>query len=307
MKTRWGPISTSRLVREGLRLPLELRVLKSTPTALRWRFSPARARPRNLEGTRGPARVSCSPFDRSIPGSMDIPAQKQAIRRAMVERILALDPDDRRRQEADLTRRLATLPGFEAAGTVLLYVSAFPEEIATGPALRQVLSLGKRLVCPRVDRPARRLRLYRVDDPEPTSSAGPRHPRAEPTSRRGRARGDRLGPRPRPGVRRPRLPPRPGRGYYDRLLPTLRPDAPRWALASIASGSSPADRAARPAPRRHRQPGKSWRVAREWRVGDEESRLRLITRPRSSTSSLATRHSPLASHSAWTSMVGGSA
>ncbi len=163
---------------------------------------------------------------------MDIPAQKQAIRRVLVERILALDPDDRRRQDADLARRLATLPGFEAAGTVLLYVSAFSEEIATGPALRQVLSLGKRLVCPRVDRPARRLRLYRVDDPESDLVRGSmgipepsRHLIAVAPEEIDWAlvpglafddRGFRLGR---------------GGGYYDRLLPTLRPDAPRWALA----------------------------------------------------------------------------
>src|SRR3954468_15552757 len=103
---------------------------------------------------------------------MDIPALKQAIRRAMVARILALGPDDRRRQDSDLTGRLATLPGFEAAGTVLLYVTAFPEEITTGPALLQVLSTGKRLVCPRVDRPARRLRLHRVEDPEADLTRG---------------------------------------------------------------------------------------------------------------------------------------
>ncbi len=163
---------------------------------------------------------------------MDIPAQKQAIRRDMVERILAIDQDDRRRQDAHLTDRLATLPGFEAAGTVLLYVSAFAEEITTGPALRQVLSMGKRLVCPRVDRPARRLRLYRVDDPECDLVAGSmgipepsRHLAAVAPEEidwvlvPGLAFDDR-------GFRIGR-----GAGYYDRLLPTLRPDAPRWALA----------------------------------------------------------------------------
>jgi len=167
-----------------------------------------------------------------IPGSMDIPAQKQAIRRVMVERILALDQDDRRRQDADLTRCLATLPGFEAAETVLLYVSAFPEEITTGPALRQVLSRGKRLVCPRVDRPARRIQLYQVVDPESDLVRGSmgipepsRHLAAVAPEEIDWAlvpglafddRGFRLGR---------------GGGYYDRLLPTLRPDAPRWALA----------------------------------------------------------------------------
>ena len=163
---------------------------------------------------------------------MDIPAQKQAMRLAMVERILAIDPDDRRRQDADLLRRLETLPGFEAAGTVLLYVSAFPEEIATGPALRRVLALGKRLVCPRVDRAARRLRLFRVEDPEsdlvPGSMGIPepgRHLAAIAPEEidwvlvPGLAFDDR-------GFRLGR-----GAGYYDRLLPTLRADAPRWALA----------------------------------------------------------------------------
>jgi len=163
---------------------------------------------------------------------MDIPAQKQVMRRVMVERILAMDPDDRRRQDADLMRRLVTLPGFEAAGTVLLYASVFPEEIATGPALRQVLWLGKRLVCPRVDRPARRLRLFRVDDPESDLVSGSmgipepgRHLAAVAPEEidwvlvPGLAFDDR-------GFRLGR-----GGGYYDRLLPTLRPDAPRWALA----------------------------------------------------------------------------
>jgi len=163
---------------------------------------------------------------------MDIPAQKQAIRRRMVERILAIVQEDRRCQDADLTRRLATLPGFEAAGTVLLYVSAFAEEITTGPALREVLSRGKRLVCPRVNRPARRLRLYQVDDPGSDLIPGsmgipePRHHLAAVSPEEidwalvpGLAFDDR-------GFRIGR-----GAGYYDRLLPTLRPDAPRWALA----------------------------------------------------------------------------
>src|SRR5437879_13596595 len=64
---------------------------------------------------------------------MDAGAQKRALRRAMVARIMAMDPERRREQEAALADRLAALPGFAEAETVLLYVTALPEEVATGP------------------------------------------------------------------------------------------------------------------------------------------------------------------------------
>ncbi len=163
---------------------------------------------------------------------MDIPTRKQLRRREIVERIMALDPNDRRSQEADLADRFASLPGFDVARTVLLYVSAFPEEIATGPMLRRALALGKRVACPRVDRAERRLRLFEVTGLESDLTRGT------------------LGI-PEPRRRCPEIPPNQvdwilvpglafddrrfrlgrGAGHYDRLLPNLRPDAPRWALA----------------------------------------------------------------------------
>src|ERR1041385_5254290 len=93
---------------------------------------------------------------------MDHRAEKRRLRLEMVERILTMDPADRALQEHALVERLGTLPGFAGAHTVLLYVSAFPEEIDTGPMLQQCLALGKRLVCPRVDRKASMLRLYHI-------------------------------------------------------------------------------------------------------------------------------------------------
>jgi 5-formyltetrahydrofolate cyclo-ligase len=162
---------------------------------------------------------------------MEIAIQKQALRRATVERILSLDPARRAEEESALVARLPTLPGFETAGCVLMYASAFPEEIATAPLLRQALGLGKQLVLPRVDRAEKRLRLHVVHDlaadlrqgmlgiPEPRRSC----PEVEP---------DRIAWVLVPGLAFDDRCYRLGRGagYYDRLLPTLRPDTPRWAL-----------------------------------------------------------------------------
>jgi 5-formyltetrahydrofolate cyclo-ligase len=162
---------------------------------------------------------------------MDIRAEKRALRRAAVAGILAMDPAERRRQEAALAERLPGLPGFAGAGVVLLYANAFPEEIATGPLLRAALEAGKRLACPRVDRAARRLRLFRVADPAADLVPGtlgipeprPELPELAPDEVDWAlvpglafdARGFRLGR---------------GAGHYDRLLTALRPDAQRWAL-----------------------------------------------------------------------------
>jgi 5-formyltetrahydrofolate cyclo-ligase len=162
---------------------------------------------------------------------MDVPSLKKRLRREAVERVLALDPADRAAQQAALAGRFPGLPGLAGAGTVLLYATAFPEELDTRAWLGLVLAGGRRLLCPRVDRKGRRLRLYEVQDlqadlrpgalgiPEPRAGA----PEVVPVEVDwvlvpGLAfdpRGYRLGR---------------GAGYYDRLLPTLRPDAPRWAL-----------------------------------------------------------------------------
>jgi 5-formyltetrahydrofolate cyclo-ligase len=157
--------------------------------------------------------------------------RKRALRRAMVERILALDPLGRSRDEAMLVDRFPSLPGFAEASTVLIYVTAFPEEIATRPMLTLAHQRGKVVLCPRVDRAERRLRLFRVDDPGRDLEPGmlgipeprPTCPEVEPEAvdwilvpgLAFDARGYRLGR---------------GAGHYDRLLPRLRPEVSRWAL-----------------------------------------------------------------------------
>jgi 5-formyltetrahydrofolate cyclo-ligase len=150
----------------------------------------------------------------------------------LMQRVAALDPAVRRQEEETLLALAPTLPGFEQASTILLFASTFPEEIPTAALLQQVRCSAQRLLLPRVDRAARRLVLLDASDPHSTLSPGV------------------LGI-PEPSLTSVEVPPelvdwvlvpglgfdtagyRLGRGggYYDRLLPHLRPDAPRWALA----------------------------------------------------------------------------
>jgi 5-formyltetrahydrofolate cyclo-ligase len=156
---------------------------------------------------------------------------KAAIRRETIARILTLGDLERAAQDEALSKRFATLPGLSEAETVLLYVSAFPEEITTSAMLRWILDQGRRLVCPRVDRKAKALRLYEImnvaDDFQPGTLGIPEPRQSCPVVEPGRidwvlvpglafdARGYRVGR---------------GAGHYDRLLPKLRADVPRWAL-----------------------------------------------------------------------------
>ncbi len=157
---------------------------------------------------------------------------KQALRRLVKRTILSLSPDLRTTFENDLHARFPELPGYGHATTVLLYVTAFAEEISTRLCLLHALNAGKRLLCPRVDRAGNRLRLFQIGSLEADLAPGM------------------LGiPEPRPGC--PEVDPAEvdwalvpglafdpggyrlgrGAGLYDRLLPALRPDAPCWALS----------------------------------------------------------------------------
>jgi 5-formyltetrahydrofolate cyclo-ligase len=158
-------------------------------------------------------------------------ATKRQWRRSIIAAIDALDPDDRRAQEYALVDAFAGLPGWAEARTVLLYVSAFAEEIRTAPFLSMAYDAGKRVILPRVDRSEWRLRLHPVSDPRSELTPGVLGiPEPAPT----------LPEIPAvaidwaliPGVAFDDLGFRLGRGagHYDRLLPGMRPDCICWAF-----------------------------------------------------------------------------
>ncbi len=156
---------------------------------------------------------------------------KRSLRLAIREEIAALEPDLRRQEESRLAVRFPDLPGWAGARTVMLYVSAFPEEVSTADYWARAYMEGKRVISPRVDRAARELRLHQVEDPRTELHPGtlgipePRRdlPEVLPESIDwvlvpGLAFDDR-------GYRLGR-----GAGHYDRLMPRLRPDALCWAV-----------------------------------------------------------------------------
>jgi 5-formyltetrahydrofolate cyclo-ligase len=156
---------------------------------------------------------------------------KRAQRRSIIAAILALDSLDREAREARLIENFPALPGYEAAESILLYVKGFPEELDSRPFFRHALESGKQVLCPRVDRPAHRLRLYHVTSWENDLEPGilgipeprPHCPEVNPTQ---------VDWALIPGLAFDRQCYRLGRGggHYDRLLPLMRPDALCWGL-----------------------------------------------------------------------------
>lgn len=158
--------------------------------------------------------------------------RKRRLRRAVKCRFAAFDPTVRSDETAALLREIGRLPGYAEATTLLLYIGHLAEELPTLGLLEAALERRQQVVCPRVVARDLPLCLHEVRDlradlvagvlgiPEPRADA----PRIDPdlidwALIPGLAfdeRGRRLGR---------------GAGHYDRLLPLLRPDVPRWAAA----------------------------------------------------------------------------
>ncbi len=152
---------------------------------------------------------------------------KRALRRQVIAQILTMQPVIRSAQEAALVALLPQLPGFANSRVILLYASHFPEEIDTKPIIDLAISQGKFVVLPRIDLTTRRLVLHLggettpgvLEIPEPLATNPVIVPRLiewalVPGVAFDRA-GNRLGR---------------GGGYYDKLLPELRAECPRWSL-----------------------------------------------------------------------------
>jgi 5-formyltetrahydrofolate cyclo-ligase len=159
---------------------------------------------------------------------MNLPPEhlKVQIRGEMINRRLAVPPAAALEAGRKLWPNLASLPGFEGMRTVAAFVSA-RGEIPTDPLLNAILDSGRSLVLPRTLREEDALGFHRVErlgDLIPGTFGILEPPEALPATKAGHidlvlvpgTAFDRTGGRI--GF---------GKGFYDRFLPSLRPEVPR--------------------------------------------------------------------------------
>ena len=134
-----------------------------------------------------------------------------------------------RAQQAVLEDRFAHLPGFSTAITVLLYASAFPEEIDTSRLIASVLTVvaSSSYLGSSTDRTSG---LYHVIGHRQGSRSNPGDSPSRAAIARQSSRAHRLGTRSGARVRWALSASRSRSGTLRQLLPTLRPEVLRWAL-----------------------------------------------------------------------------
>jgi 5,10-methenyltetrahydrofolate synthetase len=100
-----------------------------------------------------------------MPHSMDPITDKKSLRREMIARRDALSRGELARIAARLADRLAALPEYAAARSILSTM-AIGSEWSTRPFLDRARADGKTVVLPRVTPPPRRLEIHAVEDIE---------------------------------------------------------------------------------------------------------------------------------------------
>jgi 5-formyltetrahydrofolate cyclo-ligase len=88
---------------------------------------------------------------------------KKALRASVIARRDALDAGTRNRDSRIITAKLLALPQYRAAGVVCAYAS-FGSEFDSAAFCSDVVASGKRLLLPRINRPARMLELHEVSN-----------------------------------------------------------------------------------------------------------------------------------------------
>jgi len=91
--------------------------------------------------------------------------EKAQAREEVRRRIRALSREQRREASARIRRRVAELPEFLDAATIMLFVS-LPDEVYTLPIITDAMAAGKTVVLPKVDKEARRMDARVLTDVE---------------------------------------------------------------------------------------------------------------------------------------------
>jgi 5-formyltetrahydrofolate cyclo-ligase len=146
---------------------------------------------------------------------------KRALRREARSRRNGLSADQRERMSEDVARCVLALPAVAHASTVMAF-SSFGSEVDTGPIIEQLARDGRRVALPRVEGGNIVPVEHRPGDPTKPSSFGALEP-----SQGERVRPEEIDVVIVPGLAFDRSGHRVGygRGFYDRFLGALRPDA----------------------------------------------------------------------------------
>ncbi len=159
--------------------------------------------------------------------SAELKRAKRSVRGRVLAERDALTPSDRERRGLEIVRRFLALPEVSAARVVLAFWS-FGSEVSTAPLIEGLVERDVQVALPRIEDGALEARSYRPGDPVTETSFGAFEP----------ADGSVVDPTvidvvAVPGVAFDREGRRVGYGggYYDRLLPRMRPGTSRIAIA----------------------------------------------------------------------------
>lgn len=153
--------------------------------------------------------------------SADLKRRKRALRREARARRDGMTPEERERKSEEVAANVLALPAVADAATVMAF-SSFGSEVDTGPIIERLERDGRRVALPRVEGRDIVAVAYRSDDRVRPTSFGAMEP----------AGGEMLAPEEIdvvivPGLAFDQSGHRVGygRGFYDRFLVTLPPDA----------------------------------------------------------------------------------
>jgi 5-formyltetrahydrofolate cyclo-ligase len=102
---------------------------------------------------------------------LDLPMSKQRLRKKFLAAREQLPPPVRAGYNVEITKRLLQLPAYHRAKVILGYMN-FGSEYASEQWILQVLSSGKRLLLPKVNKDTNLLDLYWVNDPNSQLQSG---------------------------------------------------------------------------------------------------------------------------------------
>ncbi len=91
--------------------------------------------------------------------------EKATARREVQRRLRNLTPEERHEASERIRRHLASLPEFQRATTVMLFV-ALPDEVETLGIIRDAIAAGKRVVVPKINTRRRTMEAHLIEKPQ---------------------------------------------------------------------------------------------------------------------------------------------